>query len=141
VITADDIHAVFRDHFPAQAAMTSIEYVQTTPRADGSFGVVMRLIVYEAVDDKRQIRDIKEQEIHLNPGDSSRERLEAFTRAFVPLLEQALARVADFVETYMPHDLLLWDVFKLKKAQTEDDFRKALLVRSRLGKYVLPPAE
>jgi hypothetical protein len=42
------------------------------------------------------------------------------------------------VDTLMPHDLLDWSALELQKAETVEDFDKALRMKSRLGKYLLP---
>jgi len=39
----------------------------------------------------------------------------------------------------MPHDLLCTDALKLKRAQTREDFAKALCAKSRLGAYLPTP--
>lgn len=139
-ITAANIDALFRASFPARASneLSTLEYVLTEARGD-NFAVVMRLIGWDVSPEDPSgktlwIRDVKEQEIHFDPGDSNLERLQQYVTALVYVLGQALAHPE--VGTLMPHDLFITDVLKLAKPRTDADFVKALSVGSRLGKYL-----
>lgn len=137
-LTVADVHEVFSATFPAKAATerATLEYVETVAMPDG-FGIVVRLIIWDEHAGTLSIRDIKEQQVWLDPNDASRERLTEYARAFVKIASLALTHHE--VETLMPHDLLISNVLGLSKPQTEDEFARALSVKSRLGKY-LPAA-
>ncbi len=137
-VTAADIDALLRESFPARSEndLATLEYVTTAARDDGTFGVIVRLIRWEPNpgSNERLICDIKEQEIYFDPADSNVERLQQYIKALVYSLERALGHPE--VETLMPHDLFITDVLKLAKAQTEEQFVKALSVKSRLGRWL-----
>ncbi len=66
--------------------------------------------------------------------------------AFIEALRQAIQLLFQRAtpgkeETWMPYEMLPVSAFDLKKANTVDEFREALLVRSRLGKLMLLRAE
>lgn len=137
-LSRDDIDAIFRETFPAKAERASLEYVTTSLRDDGDYGIVLRLIIWDALPDGTQtIRDIKEQECWFDPHDVSPERLAAFGRAHTYVASLALAHPE--VDTLMPHDVWKPHVLQLSKPQTEEQFVKALSVKSRFGK-LLPAA-
>ncbi len=96
----------------------------------------MRLIIWDPSPDGTSIRDIKEQQVWLGKTEGlCPERLGAYLKGFVHVATRALGNVAK-IETLMPHDLLITNVLKLAKPQTDYDFVKALSVKSRLGKYL-----
>jgi len=49
-------------------------------------------------------------------------------------LREVFLTPAATLDSLLPHELLLFDVLDLKRAKAADDFRRALLVTSRLGK-------
>jgi len=140
-MTRDEYHAILSARFPVSSKdsdtallSASLEHVEVVDRPNGELAVVVRLIVWQ-IDreaDTRSIRDIKEQEVYAGPPVRT-SRFAAFTGALVRVLEEALTS-AD-VERLMPHDLMNFTPLKLK-ATTEDEFAKALRMKSRLGKYL-----
>jgi hypothetical protein len=96
---------------------------------------LIQLFLWEQQGDEWSIRDVKEQQLFLGwPAlydDRTRvtEFLEAM-RSVIGMMDPESVRMA------MPHELVLAEVLKLKKAETRDDFKEALLAQSRLGKYV-----
>ena len=104
-----------------------------------SLCLTLHLVTWErgAEPGERQIRDLKEQQLFLGPVSLLQrgDRLAAFLRGAKAALETVFESGAE-TETLMPHDLWRHDVLKLMRAQTADDFRRALLVRSRLGRYL-----
>ena len=128
-----------RAGFPIRASndLASLEFVEITERERrGDFGVVVRLIVWEpSTDDKLSIRDVKEQDVFLDmPIECTLARLGIYLAALQTVLADVLA--SKHVELLMPHELLDFSALKLVRAQTADDFAKALRMKSRLGTYL-----
>jgi hypothetical protein len=107
--------------------------------SEDSLRVTLRLVSWARDEEsgERQVRDIKEQQLYLGPASLLRhgDRLAAFLRGSCAALKTVFEAGAE-TETLMPHDLWRHGVLKLVKAQSADDFRRALLVRSRLGRYL-----
>ncbi len=139
-MTREELQDIFSSEFPlkGKTGMASLEFVELSDRPDGNFAMVTRLVVWDVGPDGTQsIRDVKEQEIYLAlPADCSFERLVTYLRG----MDMAMQDVLDSkeLETLMPHDLVDWSALKLAKAETAEDFDKALRMKSRLGKYLLP---
>lgn len=135
-LSVADVHDVLAAAFPAQGGLASLEYVETVPAEGDGISVVVRLVVWDiGPAGTKSIRDVKEQQVWFDLADSTKERLTIYVRALVAVLSRALA-VAN-VDLLMPHNLLVSSPLKLK-AQTEEQFVKALSMRSRLGKYLAP---
>ena len=110
-----------------------MEYVSTERLGEHAFGVVVRLVIWE----QDQIRDVKEQMIgiRLDAIDEARfERVTAMLRAQAQVIGEALATQS--LDQLMPHDLLDFSVLELSRAETEEDFAKALRRSGRLGKFL-----
>jgi len=125
------------DHCNLQYVRTDEEYKAEEYAATGEFAV--RLVAWEFVAEGKfiVIRDVKEQLIRLpEPDGSSQERLEAFVAALKQVCEDILLNVKQ-AEGLLPDDFFkpAWSALNLK-AQTVDEFRGALLFKSRLGKYL-----
>lgn len=138
-MTKLELENVMRTWFPMCASndLASLEFVEITEREQrGDFGVVVRLIIWEpAGEDKLSIRDVKEQDVFLDmPIECTLARLDIYLRALQAVLADVLA--SKQVEYLMPHDVVDFSALKLVRAQTADDFAKALRVKSRLGKYL-----
>lgn len=111
---------------------------KTFEHANGSIWATLHLCVWETSNGKESIRDIKEQEVLVVPT-ATRDRPE-IVRAYLQGWAEALATVLPElslaqVDRLMPHDLVFSLAATLRKAVTAQDFCKALLVKSRLGKF------
>lgn len=96
-----------------------------------------RTIVWERDPDtgERRVRDIKEQDIYMGWPKlyDERERVAAWAQA----LERVLSEIPmDKLETLMPADLVHPKVLELRKAQSVEDFDKALRAKKRLGQWL-----
>lgn len=141
----DELQSAFETAFPAAmySAAVWMELVdQVEDLGDGRFGFTMRLLVCDADAEGKplSIRDVKEQQMtpNLSKLISDPARTAAFARAHAAVLGQVFASYD--VECLMPHDLLSFQPLLLAKSKTEDEFAKALAMKSRLGKY-LPTAQ
>jgi len=103
---------------------------------NGTIFVVLVLMTFTIEGELRTIRDVKEQQVAFIGADvDDHQRLEAFLTGWT----RAVQRVMEVggrahVEVLMPHDLLCPEILKLKKAKTAEDFEKAALMPSRLGR-------
>jgi hypothetical protein len=137
-VTKLELENLMRTWFPMRASneLASLEFVEITEREQrGDFGVVVRLVIWDSSDGNLTIRDIKEQDVFLDmPIECTLDRLGTYLAALEVVLVEVLAsKNADYL---MPHDLLDLSALELVRAQTTDDFAKALRVKSRLGKYL-----
>ncbi len=138
-MTREELQEIFSTEFPLKAKneLASLEFVELSDRGDGEYGMVVRLVVWDEIDGRRSIRDIKEQDCFIKlPEDCTFERLVTYLRGMDMAMQDVLA--GPQVETSMPHDLLDWSALALRKAETAEDFDKALRLKSRLGKFLLP---
>ena len=97
----------------------------------------LRLVVWENDDQHQWIRDIKEQEVRIVGAQAffQPDRLASYLRGWVAALGEVMQRAdTERFDWCMPFDLVFAEVFALRRPRTPDDFRAALLVRSRLGK-------
>jgi hypothetical protein len=137
-VTREELDEILRDEFPikAKSELASLEFVELSNRDDGKYSMIARLVIWDEIDGQRSIRDIKEQDCFIKlPDDCSFERLVTYLRG----MEMALLDALDSpeVRTLMPHDLLDWSALALRKAETVEDFDKALRMKSRLGKFLV----
>jgi hypothetical protein len=138
-VTREELQDIFMSEFPLQAKneLASLEFVELSERDGGKYGIVIRLICWDEANGTRSIRDIKEQDIYVDlPEDCTFERLVTYLRGMEMAMQDVLA--SPQIETLMPHDLVDWSALELRKAETVEDFDKALRMKSRLGKYLLP---
>jgi hypothetical protein len=119
------------------ASWPDVDFVAETRH--GGLSALFRLVVWD-VDEasgQQSIRDIKEQQVYL--VDSSHrdepERVRAFVEAWASIMPDVLARLGSDVDCLMPHDLINFSPLALSRAETVDDFRRALLVKSRYGRF------
>lgn len=112
-------------------------------REDGALSVTLRLIRYDIVErdgaEEMTVRDIKEQEISLVPlaHRDEPERVRAYLEGWAAAVSEVLAGWSDAqAERTMPYDLVNGRVLKLARAETAEDFKRALLMKSRLGKLL-----
>jgi hypothetical protein len=147
-MTLEDLLALLEELFPVEGGLSSMELgsppavcrMPAGPReSEDSLRLTLRLVSWDrdAESGERKIRDIKEQQLYVGPASLMRHggRLAAFLRGSCAALKTLFEAGAD-TETLMPHDLWRYGVLKLVKAQSADDFHRALLVRSRLGRYL-----
>lgn len=137
-MTEEELDDAFREVFPIRASneLASLEYVGPAA-SEQALRVVIRLIGWQMDEPGvASIRDVKEQELYVadRENTASAERVRACLRGLARVLAVALTHAP--VETLMPHDLLILNVLRLARAQTEDDFAKALSTKARLGRYL-----
>jgi hypothetical protein len=136
-----DLYSRFAPFFPIGDGLVRLELVELdgSPRHDSDdlALVVLRLIVFEDRGGQPMIRDIKEQEIRCGSPSSydNRERVEEMLHAQRVVLGELLRGPVDRFDTLMPADLLHTDVMSLARANTRDDFARALRAKRRLGKF------
>lgn len=94
--------------------------------------VRVRLLVFGG----GHVRDIKEQEIPAAaPLFHDPERTAAFAEGLELALGEALKGPTEQFEPAMPSDFVFFEVLELKKPQTPEEFRDALLTKKRLGRF------
>lgn len=138
-MTREELQEIFSTEFPLKAnnELASLEFVELSDRGNGTYGMVVRLVVWDKVDGRSSIRDVKEQDCFIKlPDDCTFERLVMYLRGMDMAMQDVLA--SPRMESLMPHDLLDWSALALRKAETAEDFDKALRLKSRLGKFLLP---
>jgi hypothetical protein len=135
----DQIAATLGEVFPVRENQVELAFVESTSAGKVTF----RLILWDkAPGGELSIRDIKEQELYLyDPayltGDVP---ILSYLRGWSLALREVFQRAPmSTFETLMPHDLSDGGVLKLRKATTPEDYRKAFLVKSRLGKFLPRP--
>lgn len=137
-VTAEDLHEIMREVLPAGSPQCELCVVGALERDDNLFAV-LQLILWDldAATGTRTVRDIKEQEVYFVPEScrDSRARVAAYVRAWTAVLEETLTALGDAeaLAWSMPHELVHPSALKLARAETEEDFKKALRAKSRLG--------
>lgn len=144
-MTLEEFEHLMGDVFPARAGRFSLEQVgaERVPArlagAEDGLRVTLRLVVWDEDPEAPSITDVKEQQVFTGPVSilERHERLRAFLeghRDALCTLFEAGPNVTP--EWLMPNDLWWPDVLTLVRAQTADDFRRALLARRRLGRFM-----
>ena len=132
------------EELPIQSGLGEFRWVQEDGRSliyesEGSLRVCFMLIDLEKEGEGFQIRGIKQQEIYVEALDGiTQDRLRQIFDAWKAVVSFVLQHTKD-IEMMMPHDLFSHDFFgvpKLKTPQNHEDFVKAFLVKSRLGKWI-----
>lgn len=133
MLDLDALREWMKECWPAKAKNAELSLLRVDRRGLEYLGT-FHLIVYDGEGETRSIRDIKEQELFLFEEGLAQpiERLRAFFRAHVRVIEEILATRAD-IDTMMPYDLYNGAPLKLARAVSEEDFERALRVRSRFG--------
>ncbi len=106
--------------------------------ADGALYLSLQTVLWEP-GPPRVIYEYKQQEIRLIPAHNrtmSLERLEACLQGWRNAVEQI--NHTAHLKLLMPRDLWPYRALNLKRPQTAEDFARAFLVQSRLGRLVLP---
>lgn len=147
-MTLEALNSLLCDLFPARGGTSTLELadlpaVQREPAGpkeiEDSLRLTVRLVSWDRPDgsEERQITDIKEQSLYLGPVSLLQrgERLMAFFHGSHAVLQQLFDSGLN-TDTLLPHELLRPAVLKLVKAQTADDFRRALLTKKRLGGWL-----
>ena len=147
LLRPEELAAWFEELLPVRGGAVALEAAPqggeegcVIEDARGGLAVVFRLVVYELNDDGEidRIRDIKEQQIFVVGAEHRDEpgRVRAFVEAWASIMPEVLGRLGDEVDTLMPHDLVNFSPLALARATTSDDFRRALLVKSRYGRLL-----
>lgn len=136
-----DVAQIFAEVFPIGSELSQLELVEMQ-EPDGAVVLTVRLVIYEARDEVRTIRDIKEQEVHVL-GAAQREdpRLAAcvtgWAAAVREVFERDDERAAGTIETLMPHELVVvGPLLALKRPRTAEEFTDAALAPRRLGRFL-----
>ena len=137
---------------PATDHHTGVSVPGIRVRLDGHTIATLQLIVREMVGDKRQVRDIKEQEvILLRAAHRDDPRVDAYVagwrEAVLEVLTQqeallkrdraAFERFKHSIDCLMPHDFCAPELLGLKRPRDAAAFTDALLSnKKRFGRYV-----
>ena len=108
---------------------------------DGALYVVLRLIVFEDIAGERRVRDIKEQEVRFVTAAAREEpeRVRAWVAGWAAAVGELLSSAApETFDAFRPVDLVDLGPLKLARTETADQFRVALLKKSRLGRWLVP---
>ncbi len=107
----------------------------------GGLSAVIRLIVWDDDGESRSVRDVREQHVVLVPAAlrDEPERVRTFVGAWAALMPEVLERLGDEAQLMMPHELVDFSALKLARAETADDFRRALLAKGRYGRFFAAP--
>jgi hypothetical protein len=102
----------------------------------GSLCVVLQVADFDVLDGEWRIHTIKEQQVLFVPENRRDEpdRILAYVAGWAAALRELLPSVpAETVAVCMPHHFVAPTVLNLARAETADQFRVALLKKSRLG--------
>jgi hypothetical protein len=124
-----------RELFPIGSGEAKLDFISANIREgkESSLIITIRLIIFEG----DSIRSLKEQEVWAGTADILEwHQLDLYFRGYEQALSEVLRGLsADKADLLMPSELFP-KPFELKRAQTIDDYRKAFLVKSRLGKLL-----
>ncbi len=106
----------------------------------GRTRVTLRLITWDRPrgDDSRAVVEFREQEVLIAPGDlrdEEPERARAYLLGWADAVGVCLERMREG-SWLMPADLVFPRVVELTRPRTREQFARALLVRSRLGRWM-----
>ena len=107
---------------------------------DGALHVVLQLIVYEDFDGELQIRDIKEQRVRFVPAVArdDPERVLAWVQGWAAAVGEVLSSAPPGrLDGCLPRQLVDLGPLKLARTETAEQFRAALLKKSRLGRWLV----
>jgi hypothetical protein len=136
---------------PASDHHTGMSVPGVRMRSDGYTIATLQLVVYEMVGGKRQIRDLKEQEVVvLRAQHRDDPRVDAYVAgwrdAVLEVLTQqeallkrdraAFERFKHSVDCLMPHDFCTPELLDLKRPQDAAAFTDALLSKRRFGQLL-----
>jgi hypothetical protein len=151
ITTSEDVRTTLEALFPIRGRTTHSDTEQshfcslelaverkTFEHPNGSIWATLHLFVWETSNGEESIQTIKEQEVAVVPA-ATRDRPE-IVRAYLQGWAQALATVlpelsSAQIDSLMPYGLVFAGAATLRKAATAQDFCKAFLVKSRLGKF------
>jgi hypothetical protein len=125
---------------PVEGAVCRLSCVDVTERV-GAVVATLRLFVFDLDGKEHIVRDIKEQECYLGIVTklASNPKFPAFVAGWRLALDQLFRQSGKAnSDAWMPHDLTHLSALDLKKISTAEEFRDSLLLRSRLGKLMLP---
>lgn len=135
----DQVAAVLREVFPLRERTFSYELADTEQPMTADGRITVRLMVWDELDGKMSIRDVKEQELFvfdlaMLEGDTP---ILELLRGWAEALREVFAKAdPKKIEWCMPHDLGPGDAIRLRRATTAAEYRDALLKKSRLGKFL-----
>ena len=126
---------LLRELFPIGSSEVRLEFVEALLREgnEPDIAMTLRLITFE----DGSIRDIKEQDVRVGPQAILEwHQLEIYFRGYAEALTEVFSQATSTrLDHLLPMDLFPRP-FVLKKAQTTDEYRKAFLMKSRLGKLL-----
>lgn len=154
----------FTQLFPISSPHYSLELVDETVDADsgevwggrsatpdGGLAATVRLVVWDVQGEERTIRDIKEQRVTIVAAAHLEDpRVPAYLEGLAAALNLAFARLdeaiaangsgtaTERIEGAMPHEFFPGDVLALRRPQTAEDFKDALLTNHKRLGWLLP---
>jgi hypothetical protein len=129
------LRETFRPRADDERCMLSC--VGASERSDGGLDATLQLVHYYYDEQgKFEIVQVLEQPVLFVPfgAREEEERVAAFVRALERVLAQAMVGLTP--GALLPRDLVPADALMLARAETEEDFVRALSVKSRLGKFL-----
>lgn len=147
-MTLEELQTLLEELFPVGGELSSMQLgdspaVHCQPAGpkerEAGLRLTLRLVTWERNPESGalSIRDVKEQQCYLGPVSLLQrgDRLTAFFRGICDALKTILEAEPD-TAALMPYELWRPDILRLVRAQTADDFCRAALVPSRLGRYL-----
>jgi hypothetical protein len=139
MLSAERLTELLAEIFPARTPDGAVELYAAEAEEDerGDLRVSLMLAQFELSGESRLVRDIRQQLVLFVPQavrDEEEGRVAAFARALVRVLGQALQH--PLARTGLPCDLVPAKALMLARAETEEDFVRALSARSRLGRFL-----
>jgi hypothetical protein len=151
-ISIEELYEIVKSVFPAQGGRCELALAEWggAPRdarpgervlgavteLSAGFKIELMFIVYEEHDGKREVRDIKSQEVYLLPSEHRRDK--ARVRAYFEGLADGISalfrqRTDDrFIDGALPHTLADGSLVNLKRARTREDFFLAYCKRKKI---------
>lgn len=108
-------------------------------RLNGKADAVLRFVIWcgNPDVDGPKLYDVKEQDVCLVPEQfRNHPHLDEYLLGWSLAVTEVLEQTNDDGWTLLPSDFVSSDVLKLKTPKTADEFKAALLVKSRLGKLI-----
>lgn len=152
MISIDELYEIVTSVFPAQGGRCELALAEWggAPRdarpgerilgavteLSAGFKIELMFIVYEEHDGKREVRDIKSQEVYLLPTEHRRDkaRVRAYFEGLVDGVSALFRQRTDdkFIDGALPHVIADGSLVKLKRAKTREDFFLAYCKRKKI---------
>ncbi|HFE44263.1 MAG TPA: hypothetical protein ENJ18_02050 [Nannocystis exedens] len=128
-------------HLPVASELISLECINVDATGDGGAETTFRLLIWEQEGEERTILDVKEQVFRWSAEQLGDPRLASLIAGWAAALGEVFAALSENgdispIERCLPCDLLDLSVLRLRRSRSTDDFCKALLRPSHLGKFM-----